>query len=156
MKSRQGEHPFNHPGQLIFLVLFLAFWIGDSFVLRLTLFNSTPFFMIIRWIVLILCFSLSFYLMKSGHRVFDNEKYENTLITDGAFRFVRHPIYSGILLIYLGLSLFTGSLISLVLTGVIFLFYNYIAGYEESYLKKRFGRRYEAYKEKTAKWIPNR
>jgi protein-S-isoprenylcysteine O-methyltransferase Ste14 len=55
---------------------------------------------------------------------------------------------------YFGLAVSTASLFSLVLVVVIFLFYNYIAGYEEKMLEKRFSEEYMRYKKITAKWVP--
>ena len=74
--------------------------------------------------------------------------------TSGVFRYVRHPLYLGALLFYLGLTIATCSLVSFVLLVVIFLFYNYIAGYEEKLMLRRFGDEYRDYMEKTGKWIP--
>ena len=48
----------------------------------------------------------------------------------------------------------TASLFSLSLLVVIFVFYNYIASYEEKLLDQRFGEPYKVYKKKTGKWVP--
>jgi len=72
----------------------------------------------------------------------------------GAFRYVRHPLYLASILFYLGLSISTGSLISLALLAVMCIFYNYIAGYEEKLLEKKFGEGYIRYKKRTGKWVP--
>jgi protein-S-isoprenylcysteine O-methyltransferase Ste14 len=60
----------------------------------------------------------------------------------------------GSILVYLGLTVSTASLFCLALLVVIFLFYNYIAGYEEKLLETKFGDAYIEYKKKTGKWIP--
>jgi protein-S-isoprenylcysteine O-methyltransferase Ste14 len=76
------------------------------------------------------------------------------VVSTGAFRHVRHPLYLASILSYLGLSVSTISLFSLALFVVIFVFYNYIASYEEKLLDKRFGEGYTRYKERTGKWLP--
>ena len=63
-------------------------------------------------------------------------------------------MYLASILSYLGLSVSTISLFSLALLVVIFVFYNYIASYEEKLLNKRFGEGYARYKERTGKWLP--
>jgi protein-S-isoprenylcysteine O-methyltransferase Ste14 len=55
---------------------------------------------------------------------------------------------------YLGLSVATASLFAIALVVVIFLFYNYIASYEEKILEERFGEQYRNYKNRTGKWMP--
>jgi protein-S-isoprenylcysteine O-methyltransferase Ste14 len=75
-------------------------------------------------------------------------------VSTGAFRYVRHPLYLGCLLFYLGLAVSTASLISLVLWVMICIFYNYLASYEEKLLESKFGENYRTYKENTGKWLP--
>ena len=60
------------------------------------------------------------------------------------------------MLVYLGLSASTASMLSLALLVIVFLFYDYIAGYEEKLLEKRFGEEYRRFKESTGKWLPIR
>jgi protein-S-isoprenylcysteine O-methyltransferase Ste14 len=55
---------------------------------------------------------------------------------------------------YLGLTVSTASLFSLVLVVLIFVFYNFIASYEEKLLEDRFHEEYRNYKIKTGKWVP--
>ena len=58
-------------------------------------------------------------------------------------------------LTYLGLAISTASLASLALLAAIFVFYNYIAGYEERILEEKFGNNCRTYMKKTGKWIPH-
>ena len=55
---------------------------------------------------------------------------------------------------YLGLTVSTASLFSLVLVVLIFFFYNYIAKYEEKLLENQFNEEYREYKKRTGKWVP--
>jgi protein-S-isoprenylcysteine O-methyltransferase Ste14 len=75
-------------------------------------------------------------------------------VTNGAFRYVRHPLYLAGILSYLGLAISTFSLASLALVLGIFIFYDYIAGYEERLLEAKFGNKYRTYKHGTGKWVP--
>jgi protein-S-isoprenylcysteine O-methyltransferase Ste14 len=76
------------------------------------------------------------------------------VVSSGAFRYVRHPLYLASLLTYLGLTLSTMSIGSFILLVGIFGFHNYIASYEEKWLEIRFGEEYRTYKENTGKWFP--
>jgi len=69
-------------------------------------------------------------------------------------RYVRHPLYLACILFYLAPAISTISLISLVLVAGIFIFYNFMAGYEERLLEALFGEEYSTYKKRTGKWAP--
>lgn len=150
-----GEHPFGHAGQFICLIVFLAIWGLDSFVFRFSTFltQSVPFY--VRWTAAAAVFALGICLIRSGHRAVPDESTDGgRLIKDGAFAYLRHPLYAGSLLIYLSLVLGSLSLISLAVFGVVFLFYNAISTYEEKVLTRKYGRDYEEYSRKVLKWIP--
>lgn len=154
MKEKNGEHPFGDAGQLILLGLFLVVWIGDSFFLGKSTFlpNYVPLY--IRLVILGLALITAACLFMSGHVVVSPEQRPSGVVSTGAFRYVRHPLYLGSILFYIGLAVSTASLFSLALLVVIFVFYNYIASYEEKLLDQSFGEPYKVYKKKTGKWVP--
>ena len=75
------------------------------------------------------------------------------LVTTGPYRFVRHPIYSGILLAMLGSALASGLLWLLVfiLFGSYFV---YAAHTEEQIMQRQFPGQYPAYQKRTNALIP--
>ena len=154
MKERKGEHPFGDAGQLILLGLFLVVWAGDSFFLHKSTFLSDYVPLFIRLTILGLVLIPAFYLFLSGHVVVAHGERPASVLSTGAFRYVRHPLYLAAMLVYLGLAVSTASFFSLVLLMVIFLFYNYIAGYEERLMEIKFGEDYVSYKRGTGKWLP--
>jgi protein-S-isoprenylcysteine O-methyltransferase Ste14 len=154
MKEKNGEHPLGDAGQLILFGLFLVIWILDSFILHRSTFLAEDIPLIIRLTILGAALVAAAYLFKSGHVVVSSEQRPTEVVSSGAFRYVRHPLYLGSLLVYLGLTVSTASLFCLVLLVVSVLFYNYIAGYEEKLLEAKFGEAYIAYQKKTGKWIP--
>ena len=156
MKEKKGEHPFGDAGQLILLGLFLVFWAGDSFFLHRTTFLSDYVPLFIRLVILALVFIPAAYLSTTGHVVVAHGERPNSVVSTGAFRYVRHPLYLAVILFYLGLAVSTASLISLALLVLIFLFYNYIASYEERLLEIKFGEDYVSYKKRSGKWVPRR
>jgi protein-S-isoprenylcysteine O-methyltransferase Ste14 len=154
MKDKDGEHPFGDTGQLILLVLFLIVWIVDSFFLWTSTFLSDHIPLYIRLIFLGFALATAAYLSVSGHDRIFREQRGTKVISDGAFRYVRHPLYSACLLFYLGLAVSTVSISSLAFFVVIFVFYNYLASFEERLLDERFGEEYRKYKRRTGKWVP--
>jgi protein-S-isoprenylcysteine O-methyltransferase Ste14 len=154
MKEKNGEHPYGDSGQLILLVIFLFIWLLDSFVLQISTFLSDYVSLYIRLILLGLILILELYFMGSGHVVVKHELRPQGVVFTGAFRYVRHPLYLGSMMFYLGLAVSTASLFSFLMVVVIFIFYNHIAGYEEKLLEDRFHEAYRNYKKTTGKWLP--
>jgi protein-S-isoprenylcysteine O-methyltransferase Ste14 len=154
MKEKKGEHPLGDALQMALLGLFLVVWTLDSFILQRSTFLSEHIPLAFRLVFLGLTLIIAAYLFKSGHAVVSHEQRPTAVVSSGAFRYVRHPLYLGSMLIYCGLTVSTASLFCLALLVAIVLFYNYIAGYEEKLLETKLGAAYTAYKKKTGKWIP--
>jgi len=154
MEGKNGEHPYGDLGQLIFLGLFLIVWVADSFFLRVSIFLSAFIPLAIRLLVLSCALGTAVYLFKSGHVVVSHGERPTGVVSTGAFRYVRHPLYLGCILFYLGLAVSTASLLALALLVLIGIFYNYLASYEERLLEMKFGEEYRQYKNETGKWLP--
>lgn len=79
------------------------------------------------------------------------------LVTDGAFAYVRNPLYVGNFFIILGVCLYS-SVLWLIVTGVLFFIaqYYFIVQYEEGLLEDRFGMEFIDYKSKVPAWIPSK
>lgn len=154
MKEKNGEHPFGDAGQLVLLALFLIVWILDSFFLGISTNLSDYIPLSIRLVFLGLALAAAVSLSMSGHDAVGREQRGTKVVSSGAFRYMRHPLYSACLLFYLGLAVSTASIFSLAFFVVIFVFYNYIASYEERLLGEKFGEEYGNYRKRTGKWIP--
>lgn len=115
MREKDGEHPFGDAGQLIWLGVFLVTWVGDSFFLRKSTFLSDYVPLYIRLAFLGITLITAIYLFGSGHVVVSHDHRPNKVLTTGAFRYVRHPLYLASILTYLGLTISTLSLFSLAL-----------------------------------------
>ncbi len=154
MKEKNGEHPFGDAGQLIFFVSFMILWIGDSFFLRVSTFPSAYLPLYARLLIMILAMGMAGLLAKSGHIAVSHEHRPAGVLSSGAFRHVRHPLYLASLLFYFGLAVSMACLFSFGLLLVMFFFYDYIASYEEKVLEGKYGEDYLHYKKNTGKWIP--
>jgi protein-S-isoprenylcysteine O-methyltransferase Ste14 len=154
MKEKKGEHPFGDAGQLILLGLFLVVWAGDSFFIRKSTFLSDFLPLYIRLAVLGFTLVTAMFLFMSGHVVVHHEQRPDRVVTTGAFRHVRHPLYLASILTYLGLTVSTVSLFSFALLVGIWIFYDFIARYEEKLLEAKFGEEYRRYKRRTGMWVP--
>ena len=74
-------------------------------------------------------------------------------MTTGLYRFVRNPIYAGVIAAMLGASLGAGSWLAIVLTFVLAVVLDLKTRLEEVYLRERFPD-YATYAERTKKFIP--
>jgi protein-S-isoprenylcysteine O-methyltransferase Ste14 len=80
---------------------------------------------------------------------------EHELKTDGLYRFVKHPAYLGLFLIFMGLSVSMNSLLSFLAVSVpVFLVILYRIRVEEEVLIEEFGIPYIEYSKSTKKIIP--
>jgi protein-S-isoprenylcysteine O-methyltransferase Ste14 len=163
MKKRQhaghphlsGEHPLGDAGQLIFFLVFLGIWISDSFFFHYSTFLQDSVSKYVRIFVATPVLITGWFLARKGMKaVFGIPREKPGLITTGIFRRMRHPIYAGALLLYLGCILMTMSMASAALWLSIIGFYVYICRYEERLLKEEFGNDYLEYKKKTGMLFP--
>jgi protein-S-isoprenylcysteine O-methyltransferase Ste14 len=75
------------------------------------------------------------------------------LVTGGIYGWVRHPIYLGVLLVALGIALITASLLRLLLTLALFVFFDRKARREEIWLEQKYPE-YRDYRRRVKRLIP--
>lgn len=77
------------------------------------------------------------------------------LVVTGFYRYVRNPIYVGVLAIFLGHFLWFGYWALLIYTVLAFIgVHVFIVLYEEPTLRRKFGASYEEYLKKVPRWMP--
>lgn len=81
----------------------------------------------------------------------------HVLVVEGLYRYVRNPMYLGVLGIILAEVLFFASqTLVLYMAGVFLLFHLFVLLYEEPALLRRFGTSYEKYRRSVPRWIPGK
>jgi protein-S-isoprenylcysteine O-methyltransferase Ste14 len=148
-----AEHPLNDRLQILFLLVFAAVWIVDSFFLHYAL-NVLGLTVLVVTVPLgILTFAAGITLTrKSEEVVFHN--HAESVIDTGVYSYVRHPMYLGSLLILLGFTVTTLSILSLFVWVALFLFLDRMAAYEERDLTILLGQPYVDYRKRVPKWLP--
>ncbi|WP_455369910.1 methyltransferase family protein [[Eubacterium] cellulosolvens] len=72
------------------------------------------------------------------------------LVTTGIYSKIRHPLYLGTILFFLGVGLYSKSIVGLTLTMILIIpLVAYLANLEEKALIEKFGSEYLDYKKKT-------
>ncbi len=81
-------------------------------------------------------------------------KENHELIRVGPYRVVRHPIYTGLTLAFLGTAIGFGELRGLLAIPIIVAGWKYKANVEERFMTTQFGERYERYRREVKGLIP--
>jgi protein-S-isoprenylcysteine O-methyltransferase Ste14 len=80
-------------------------------------------------------------------------KENGSMVASGAYRLVRHPIYSGIILGFFGWALSQNGILTLGYTLVLFLFFDVKSRQEEVWLCEKYDE-YDQYQQRVKKLIP--
>jgi len=145
------EHPWCDKAQVVMLLIFLAVWGLDSW------YGVTVCGFLCPWMLRaaagLALVGFGGYLGGESHElVIDVET--PGLVDWGVYAVVRHPMYLGILLVYLGLAAATLSLASLALLPAFFYAYDRFAAYEERELVEALGGDYLEYMGRVRRWVP--
>jgi protein-S-isoprenylcysteine O-methyltransferase Ste14 len=81
-------------------------------------------------------------------------KVGHTLVTDGPYRWVRHPIYSGMTMALVGSALATGAPYGFIGLALILFGFLVRVRLEEALMRETFPAAYDAYSRHTARLIP--
>jgi protein-S-isoprenylcysteine O-methyltransferase Ste14 len=73
--------------------------------------------------------------------------------TTGPYRYSRHPVYFGFLLIYLSISLMSLSWVFFIITILNIIHLVFVIPSEERYCLEKYGMEYKKYIERTPRWI---
>ena len=94
-------------------------------------------------------------IMGLGHNLspFPTPRQNGNLIQSGIFKFIRHPIYGGIILIAIGLGFYSSSISRHFIALLLLILFYFKARYEEQLLIEKFPE-YDAYKQRTGMLFP--
>lgn len=84
------------------------------------------------------------------------EEGEGRLVTDGVYRYIRHPQYTGLLLITLGLLVHWATIPTLIMWPILVVLYYRLARREEQEMEMKFGAQFTEYKSRVPMFIPFR
>ena len=96
---------------------------------------------------------ISFFQLNKNLSPFPSPKENSELITSGLFSKIRHPIYSGILLLAFSFALYQNSGFKILISFFLSILFYFKTGYEEKLLSLKFPE-YKNYKMNTGRFLP--
>lgn len=84
---------------------------------------------------------------------FPTPKSNSELIKNGLYKYIRHPIYTGLLLMFFGYAVFSESFYRLVVASLLLILFHVKSRYEEQKLKQSF-LEYASYQTYTGRFWP--
>lgn len=98
-------------------------------------------------------FVLSILQLNTNLSPFPSPKTQSELITSGIFKFIRHPIYSSLIIGLVSWSLYQHSTYQLGISIILIVLFYFKSDYEERLLMQKF-ENYHSYKQKTGRFFP--
>lgn len=150
-----GEHPFGDTLQLIMLIIFSVVIMADYFLFQTHDYFGGKIPSIIRFPIGLVLIAFGGWLALRGIQiVFHDLRPEPIMITEGMFSKVRHPIYLGAMLVYLGVLCLTLSFLGATVFLFVMLVYQWLAKHEEKLMLGIFGDKYRDYIRRVPMWVP--
>ena len=119
--------------------------------------GSSPMWPLTAWLLIALGMGLLAWAMLTFRRARTAILPSNpasTIVTNGPYRISRNPMYVGLTLVYIGLSLLTRMAWPLVLLPIVLAaLYVFVIRREERYLRAAFGEEYRMYQQRVRRWI---
>ena len=130
-------------------------WIGDSFIFHLTTSINSNVSLGVRAGISLVNILAAVYLAEASHRTMLGQvRDEPKVVRSGVYGIVRHPMYLSVILLALGLLLFSLSLAAACVWILLIGFMHVIARYEERQLVAYFGEDYRDYQREVRMWLP--
>ena len=149
------EHPNSHQIQIGSIVTFFIIWLLDSFLIQFALDVRNIIPLALRVILFIIGLIVSYLLFKYSHeKIFLPPGQKSQLVTDGAYSYVRHPMYISILVLLLSFYFISLSFLALIVWFIAVFFFNRMMIFEEAELLKALGTEYREYMNQVSRWIP--
>lgn len=107
----------------------------------------------------ILCAIIAVIMIMNGwyhihHEYWSKESGQGVLVTKGIYKYIRHPQYTGLLLLSLGMLIEWATLPLIIFYPIMIIVYLRLAKREENDMLAEFGDEYAQYKKRTKMFIP--
>jgi protein-S-isoprenylcysteine O-methyltransferase Ste14 len=89
-----------------------------------------------------------------GFTPFPTPKASGQLKQTGIYKYIRHPMYSGIIIAGLGIAFYNSNIPRLIICLILWIFFEYKSRYEEKLLEQKYPE-YSQYKAGTGRFFPS-
>jgi protein-S-isoprenylcysteine O-methyltransferase Ste14 len=150
-----GERRFNDACQILLFAVFVAAVVLDWAVLDLSAPIRRAVPLVLRLPAALVVLGLALYLAwVSMSTVFGEVRESLQVIRHGLYGVVRHPMYLGAMLAYVGVCLLTLSVLAFGVFGIVVIYYVGTCRYEEDLLIQKLGDEYRRYRAEVPMFIP--
>ncbi len=134
--------------QFVLLTIFYIPFIPDTFQIPIVLKYTGAIISIFGFLIIL----IAILQLNKNLTPFPTPKDEGTLINTGLYKYIRHPIYSGIFLAAIGISFYTGSYWQLSISFILLILFYFKSMYEESLLIEKY-KDYKDYMKRTRRFF---
>lgn len=163
--EKQGNYLFKHRSKLPLIILVIGTYVyyqtetnSNIFFLEDTpyeIYYETLCLLISLFGLFIRIYTVGYTPANTSGRNTAQGQVADSLNTTGAYSIVRHPLYLGNFLIWLGICLLTGNLWFIIAFCLLFwIYYERIMFAEEEFLRNKFDNEYLEWANKTPAFIP--
>lgn len=140
-------------GAFISIALLIVFYYLEDIVGLREIFTSN----VTRFGAVIVFFVCGIILFIWSLRSLSPEDRGRRLVTEGAYKYFRHPLYAAFLLFFnVGIAFLLNNLIYLCWVVILFPLWSFIVRREEALMKNEFGDEYDMYCRNTWRFVPKR
>lgn len=147
---------FGIPLSMYFVTYVFGYTLPEGVLWGHTLVNYIGFWgMYVGMIMYVLGAVLIVMGWRNIHRFYwSKEEGKGRLVTTGIYAYIRHPQYTGFLLITLGMIFEWATIPLLIMWPILVILYRNLAKKEEQDMLKEFGNEYALYRRKTGMFFP--
>ena len=141
----------------LFLILMVQSLVNHQYIYQKHIISTLAGLVLATWGILIIKSAFKYYNMKEflGLQQLTGEQEDQGLLRKGILNLVRHPIYTGTILMLAGYFIFDPTLINLI-TVLCMVFYILVGiQLEEKKLLKQFGDQYKQYRKEVPMLFPD-
>lgn len=138
---------------VVLQLLLLAAYLFEFSVFELEVPKDINFLHLVFAIFGIFMVGLGILQLNKNLSPFPTPKEDSALVTGGLFKYIRHPIYTGIMITTFFLAFYLHSGYKLIIFFLLVILFYYKSEYEEKAMQQKFSE-YESYKANTGRFIP--
>lgn len=142
-----------------YLFVGVQFLLFGFYLLKVnTIAIQIPYFILMTGLIVsisgLLILLLALLQLNNNLSPFPTPKSSAELIQTGLYKFIRHPIYTGIIFLLFGYGIYCSSLFKIVISILLLILFYFKSSYEEKLLQSKYSN-YSEFKKTRGRFFPN-